>query len=227
MSIKLKVLGLGLLAVVATSAFAAINASATIGGHFTNDATLGHATVTGTEATGTSHALAFVKKGGSAGEEITCHTADYTGTVNAPTVQSVSITPSWSNCTTGTEGTATSFDVHENGCILTFTSGKIGQASHTADVVCPGPIKYIDITHPQCTITIPEQTVSGITYTTTVENNKHALTMNVKAENITSHYEAGICVFLGTTHVSEMKGSVTVHAANTAGEPVNITETTG
>src|SRR6187549_2014783 len=226
MSLKLKVLGLGLLAVMATSAFAVMNASATIGGHFTNDALNGHALVTGTETTGGLHTLHFKREGAANSESITCHFATYHGTVNAATVQSVTITPDWDNCTTG--GTSLpGFSVHENGCNLTFTSGKTGETHHTVDLVCPAG-KSIEITHENCTIRLPgAQTLRGITYTTTTENNKHALTMNVTVKGITSLYEDGICIFLGTTQKSEMNGSVTVAATNTAGEPVNITETTG
>jgi hypothetical protein len=226
MSLKLKVLGLGLLAVMATSAFAVTNAGATLGGHFTNDALNGHALITGTESTGSSHTLHFKREGAPEEDSITCHNATYHGTVNAATVQSVTITPDWSKCTTNVSGSPT-FEVHENGCTLTFTSGKIGQTHHTVDVVCP-PGKSIEITHELCTMRMPGgQTLRGITYTTTTESNKHALTMNVTVKGITSHYEAGICVFLGTTQKSEMNGSVTIKATNTAGEAVNITETTG
>jgi hypothetical protein len=225
MSLKLKILGMGLLAVMATSAFAAMNASATVGGHFINDAPNGHAIITGTEVAGTLHIVRLQKEGGSAEETTQCHSSSYTGTVNAATVQSVTITPNWSSCTTGGSG-GTSFEVHENGCSLTFTSGKTGQTHHTVDVVCPVG-KSIEMTHPNCTTIFPAQTVRGVTYPTTVENNKHALTMNVTVGSITSHYETGICIFLGTTHKWEMKGSVTVKATNTEGNPVNITETTG
>ena len=76
-------------------------------------------------------------------------------------------------------------------------------------------------------MTRPTVTLRGITFTTAVENNKHALTMNVTAGGITSHYEAGICIFLGTTHKWEMKGYVTVRATNTEANLVDITETTG
>ena len=231
MSLKLKNLGLGLLAVMATRAFAE-NAGATIGGHFTNDAFNGHALVTGTTSTGSTHGLTFVKEGASPEAENSCHLASYTGTVNAATVQSATITPAWENCTTGTTGTGDSFGVHENGCTLTFTSGKIEQTHHTATVVCPAG-KAIEITHPNCTIKIPPQTLGGggskggIVYTTTVENNKHALTLDLTVKEITAHYEAGICIFLGTTQKSEVKGSITVRAVDTNDNPVNITETTG
>ena len=233
MSLKLKVLGLGLLAVMATSAFAVMNASAGVGGHFTHDGAGGHAILVPTESTSSTHRLAFVKQGSTEeGSEITCHKAVYTGSVTSATVQSVTIKPDWSNCTTGTTGSAASFEVDENGCTLTFQSGKAGQTHHTAQVLCPQGAAIV-ITHENCTITVPAQTVGGggnkggVTYTTTTENGKHALTMNVTVKEIVSQYHGGICIFLGTTQQSEMNGSVTVSATNTAGEAVNITETTG
>lgn len=227
MSIKLKVLGLGLLAVMATSAFTVMNAGAAVGGHFVHDGANGHAVITGAEATGTTHSLGFVKEGGSEAEEITCHQAAYTGTVTAGTTDTVTITPAWSNCTTGTSGSGTSFEVHENGCHFTFASGVTGETHHTVHLTCPGAKPYVEITHPNCGIRIPTQLLKAVTYTTIIVNEKHALTMNVTAKSITSHYESGICIFLGTTHKSEMKGSVTVSAKDLAGNPVNITETTG
>jgi hypothetical protein len=232
MNLRIKALGLGLLAVMATSAFAAMNAGASIGGHLTNDALNGHVLVTGTASTGSTHGLMFVKEGSNPEAENSCHMASYTGTINAATVQSVTITPEWNNCTTGTTGAGDPFPVHENGCVLTFTSGKTEQTHHTAAVVCPAG-KAIEITHLNCTIKIAPQTLGGggskggIVYTTTVENNKHALTLDLTVKEITAHYEAGICVFLGTTQKSEVKGSITVRATSTESNVVNITETTG
>jgi hypothetical protein len=223
MSLKLKVLGMGLLAIVATGAFAVVSANATLGGHFTHDAAGGHASIVGTEAEGTKHVLHLYPKNAEPGQEIGCKKESYTGTITSATTQSITITPLWSECST-TSGEAT-WEVHENGCTLTFTSGKTGSASHTVDVLCPAGNAFV-ITHPNCTITVGPQTVSGATYTTTVEG-KHALTLNVAIGGIAAQYHGGICIFLGTNQTSEMKGSVTIKGFNTAGEQVNITETTG
>jgi len=225
MSLKLKVLGLGLLAVVATSAFAVMNAGAATGGHFVHEGPENHVTITGTENTGTPHVLHFKEEGAAASSAISCHQTSYHGVVNAKTVTSVTITPSWSNCTT-TDGSNTSFEIDENGCTFTFKSGKTGETHHTAELVCAAG-KAVEITHPNCTITVPPQLLKAVTYTTILKNEKHALTMNVTAKGITSHFHAGICIFLGTTHKSELTGSVTVSAETTLGVPVGITETTG
>lgn len=215
MSLKLKVLGLGLLAVMATSAFAAMNASAKDGGHFVVDA---HGVVHGFE-TAPNHVVHLVSASGS---QIGCATESYTGNISSLTATAVKITPLWSNCTTTSDGTVV--DVIENGCYFEFTAGATGQTHHTAHFVCP--TKSLEISHPNCTIKVPTQTATGVTYDTIMMSNKHAITLNSTAK-VTSHYEAGICIFLGTTQTSEMKGSVTVQATDTAGNPTNLTSTTG
>jgi len=225
MSIKLKVLGLGLLAVMATSAFAVMNASAVTGGHFTHDDPGHHVTIEGTENPGTSHVLHLVKEGGSAAEKIGCDKESYLGTVTATTVQSIKIVPEWEKCYTTGDSNKTDIPIHENGCYFEFTSGKTGQTHHTAHFICPG--EPLVITHPNCTITIPTQTTQGVTYDTITLNEKHAITLNVTTKGITAHYHGGICIFLGTTQKSEMTGGVTVEGFNTLGKPVNLTSTTG
>jgi len=220
MSLKLKVLGLGVLAVMATSAFAVMNATAETGGHFTHDAPTNHATILGEESG--EHVLHFISEGGS---EINCEIAEYHGEVAAKTVESVTIAPDWETCETTVNGAH--FEVDENGCTLTFTIGREGQTAqhHTAHLLCPTG-KTIEITHQNCNITVPPQTVSGITYTTDVKDGKHAITLESTAK-VTSHYHSGICVFLGTPHTSEMVGSATVWGEDTNGNPVNVTATTG
>ena len=227
MNTKLRALGLGLLAVTAMTAFGVMNATAETGGHFTHDAPTNHATIVGTETAGTEHVLHFNKEGGEPGERIGCDKDEYHGVATAKTVESLTITPKWSECyTTGSPNTK--FDIHENGCDFTFTIGREGQVAkhHTVHLTCPAG-KAVEITHPNCTITVPPQTVTGVTYTTDLIGGKHAITLDVTAEDITSHYHAGICIFLGTTHQSEMKGSVTVEGFDTLGNRVNITATTG
>lgn len=215
MSLKLKVLGLGLLAVMATSAFAAAHVSAETGGHFTVDA---HGTIHGFE-TAPNHVIHLVSASGS---EIGCSTESYTGSISSLTTTSVKITPLWDNCTTTNDGTVVT--VTENGCYFEFTSGKTGQTHHTAHFICP--TKSLEIIHPNCTIRVPGQTATGVTYDTITMDNKHAITLNSTAK-VTAHYEAGICIFLGTTQTSEMRGSVTVQATDTQGKPTNLTSTTG
>lgn len=220
MSLKLKVLGLGLLAVMATSAFAAVNASAISGGHFVHHASTAHADIEGTKSA--TEPLHFISEGGS---KLGCDKEEYKGTVTTSTFTEVKIIPSWSECyTTGEE---TKFDVHENGCYFVFTSGRTGQTHHTAHFICPG--EPLDITHPNCTIKIPTQTTQGVTYSATKVGTVDAVTVTATAK-VTAHYEGGICIFLGTNHQAEMSGSVIVEARDTAVQPsklVGLTSTTG
>jgi hypothetical protein len=218
--LKLKILGLGVLAVMATSAFAAMNASATVSGHFTNEASDGHAAVTGTE--NATHFTEFISDAGSV---IRCTKASYSGTVTQATVQSITITPKYDECETPGEN-PTPVTVTMNGCDYTFFSNA---TTHGTVAIDCGPNNSIEIHHPNCTMTVPAQVpgatiTKGITYTTTVEG-KHTLTANVTVEEITTEYHGGICIFLGTNHKFKMIGSATISAENTAGQQVGITST--
>lgn len=221
MNTKLKALGLGLLAVLAMSAFAVVNASATVSGHFVSDTT--HTIVKGTES-GT-HFLNFK---GESGEPIGCTHASYEGTITGETVTTVTVSPVYKECSTGRKAPH-EIAVTMNGCDYTFHSA--GTNKHgTVSVDCPVG-KAIEIHHPNCTMTVPAQTptattlTGGATYTTTVEEGKHALTVDITVGNIEVQYHGGICIFTGTTHKFTMEGSVTVWGTDTAGNRVNITHT--
>ncbi|HYP56553.1 MAG TPA: hypothetical protein VEQ41_09690 [Solirubrobacterales bacterium] len=225
MSMKLKVLGLGLIAAMAMGSFAVLNASASVSGHFTHDAAGGHAIIKGLEGPGTAHRVKF----STGGTPIECDEARYEGTVSSSTVTTLDVLPIYSKC--HTEGAAAgSVVVDVRGCTFRFHSNS-GAAPHTpathatTGLVCPAGVDGILVTHPNCTMRMPPQALSGVTYTTTVENNKHAITLNATVGGITAHYESGICIFLGTKQTGTMNGSATVWAENTAGERVNITAT--
>lgn len=230
MSMKLKALGLGLLAMVATSAFAAMNASATTDGHFVVGSH--SAFITGEHAKNTSHELHFRSEEGA--ERLGCDVAQYTGThtndsKTPTTTTSLTITPKWEQCYT--TNSSTKFDIHENGCDFLFTARAAGSDA-TVHVKCPNKQK-ITITHPSCDISIPEQTVggvagNGVTYTNIQEPTYDYVTMHVKVSKITAEYHNGICVFLGTHHEKAiMEGSVTVTGFSNADHSIrtNITAT--
>lgn len=228
MSLKLKVLGLGLLAVMAVGAFAVVNASATSTGHFTSHLPAGHdqhLIIKGTESreSGT-HALLFNEIDANTktvGTGITCTHAHYHGTLEgaaATTTTSVQVRPEYTKClTVGGVDNEVTVDVPSS-CgtnVFEFTPGVNG----TVHVRCA-----ITITHPNCDITVPVQTTSGVTYDTLLEAGlPHQITLTVNVQHITGHFEGGLCVFLGTTHKFEMTGSVTVWGENTAGGRVGIT----
>lgn len=233
MSLKLKILGLSLLAVMATSAFAVVNASATSDGHFVAEPPAGdhHVIVRGAETVGTPHRLHFNEISDTSGHpttgsSITCTHAKYHGTLTgaaSTTTQAVQVRPEYIGCSTNGEPPHNVVVDVPAGCgtnVFEFTSGGSG----TVHVNCT-----ITITHPNCEITIPSgsiNTLSGISYTTVTEQGKHALTMHVNVKTITGTYHGGLCVFLGTTHYFEMVGSVTVWGEDTVGNRVGITHTT-
>lgn len=235
MSLKIKALGLGLLAAMAVSAIAVMSASATTpaNSHFTAEPTEHHVIIKGAETAGPPHTLLFQKTNASGepdGAAIKCTQATYHGTLSglaATTTQSVSVRPHYTECSTG--GVAPhdiTIDVPA-GCgteVFQFTSGN----PSTIHVNCA-----ITITHPStsggfCRIVVPVQTTINSapnTYTTVTEATKHALTLDIDVRNITGHFEEGLCVFLGTTHKFDMTGSVTVWGENTNGGRVGITHT--
>ena len=227
MSIKLKALGLGLLAVMAMGAFAAVNASALSNGHFVAEPPTDHLIIAGTETVGTPHRLHFNEienKVGhpTTGNSITCTHASYHGTLEgaaATTTSAVRVRPEYKECSTNGEPPHNVIVDVPPACgtnVFEFTPGGNG----TVHVNCT-----ITITHPNCEITVDPQTTSGVTYTTTFENNKHKLTLHINAKTIVGTYHGGICIFLGTTHYFEMTGSVTVAGQDTEGKTVPITHT--
>jgi hypothetical protein len=224
MSLKLKVLGLGLLAVMATSAFASMNASAKVSGHFTHAGATTNAIIKGEENKLTSHFLHFQ---GPSGKPITCEKATYEGTVTERTVQVIQVFPTYTNCATKEELTGT-VKVTTNGCSYTFFS-QGANAHGTVSIDCPEG-KAIEIHHENCTITVGAQTptatrlTGGINYTTTVEP-VHALTADVTVSNIDSQYHGGVCIFLGTSQKFTMTGSVTVKGFDHPGGQIAITST--
>jgi hypothetical protein len=213
MSSKLKALGLGLMAAMAITAIA-VDASAEVSGHFVVDGT--HANVVVSE--GGAHRVKFSVDGGT---PIECLENSYSGVIGAQTVAGFTVTPTFKTCRT--EGSAThNITITTNGCRYTF---KATEKTHaTFWLLCDG--NFLEIHHPNCTIKIPHSpNLQWVSYSTVVENGKHALTVNFTIENIAVQYEGGACTFLGTNHKGAMKGSLTLRATDTAGNPVNLTVT--
>jgi hypothetical protein len=219
MNLKFKVLGLGLLALVATSAFAAVNASATNGGHFVSE--VSGTTIRGQE-TAPNHKLHFRPHAGSLTERIGCDVATYHGSAANATETEIEITPTYEKCYT-TDENKTAVVVTHNKCKFRFGS-VVGGTSGTVDVLCAE--KAIEIHHPNCTITVPSapnQNLSGIHYTRVTEQGKHAITMHVNV-TFTTEYHGGICIFLGTHQFGRLEGSATVWGEKN-GERKSITAT--
>lgn len=224
MSLKLKMLGLGVLAVMATSAFAAVNASAKVSGHFTSE--VDHVVLKGEDSFGKKHQLEFQEAGG--GTPISCTDATYTGTLSeasATTTQEVEIQPEYKNCAT-TSGVWNEVTVEVQS---TASCGKDAYKFTSATPNAHGTVHiqcHITIKHPNCTLTIAPQTpAGGITYTTSSESGKHEITGDVTVTDITATRHQGICIFLGTTGSFNMNGTTTLWGQNSKAERINITAT--
>ena len=215
MSFKRRALGLGIVAVVATAGLAA-NASATSGGHFAISAA--HSTIFGTQLN--EHRLEYLFHGLEGG--IVCDSAKYEGTATASTVTELDLRPTYSGC--HTTGSATNIPIHVNGCLFRLTVAPGAEPEQTVDLVCSFG-KAIEITHPNCTITIlPQASGGGATYTTTEEIGTHKLTVDANLQfNVEFH--GGICVFTGTNHTGTLAGSMTVNADTTELKTLDLTAT--
>jgi hypothetical protein len=218
MSLRLRGLGLAVLAIGAVGAFAAMNASATVSGHFVSDAVGGHTIVNQSINPALSHSFNVSIEGGA---RIECEQASVQGTASTATMQAVKGAMTLGEC--HTEGAAPgTVTVHMNGCTGEGTSNSSG--SGTGHLLCPVG-KTVELTHPNCTIKVPPQTSGGFTYTNVTDEGKHTITVDVNSTGYTVHYESGICVFLGTTHTASITGSTIVRATDTNGQRVNITST--
>lgn len=218
MSIKLKALAMGLLAAVAATAIETASAETSATGHFTSE--LPHITLQYSE--NETHRLEL-KIPGLTG--IVCTTTTYHATLTTVTEFQIRVTPTYAGCHT-TGGVHSELEVAANECSFTLTAPnrESAKTENTVDYVCPGT--GIVIHHEGCEIELdPLSGLKGIGYTTTVENNKHSITLTANVTGFTSTFHAGFCVLLGTTHGGELVGSVTVKGINTTGEQVGITAT--
>jgi hypothetical protein len=222
MSLKLKALGLSLIAVMAVSAVAVMNASANGEGHFVSTGNT-HTLIEGhVGQAGSAHTLHLTMHGFSG--EIGCTTQTHTATTTTETVSSITVTPTYTGCTTTSNGEKV--EVTVNGCTYTFTVAKstVDTTEQTAHLLCPAG-QRIEVHHPNCTVTInPQTTTTGLTYTTKLSaTNKHEITMDVNIQfDIERH---GVCGIFGTSGKGTLKGSVTVTGKNTNNEQVHVTAT--
>lgn len=218
MSLKLRALGLALLATLAIGAIAAINnASATVSGHFISSAADGHTIVNQGIEPGSAHGFSVAVEGGT---PIECEQANVQGTATTQTMQAVQGAMSLGECHTPESAPGTTV-VDMNGCSGQGTSNSKGEG--TGHLLCPAG-KAVVITHPNCTITVPPQTAGGFTYTNVTDGPNHTITVDVNG-SYSVQYHGGICIFLGTAHTATISGSTIVKAENTIGERVNITST--
>jgi hypothetical protein len=214
MSIKLKALGLSLLAVLAASAFAVMNASAESQptAHFTSGSHNTQVLVFENPTSGT-HALELSQPGFTG---IVCHEPSYAVTNIGTTADHITVKPTYKKCTT-TGGNPGSVTVHPNGCEFTFTTPnkESAKTEHTVTLNCPTG-KSIQITHATCTVSIHHVEVKGVGYTTTVESApgtiggpKHSITLTVNVAFPQTRH-GGFCSLLATNATGTLSGSATV-----------------
>jgi hypothetical protein len=233
MSNKLKALSLGLVAMLAMGVFGALSATADPtnphrGGHFVSDAPSKVTKVTGSEKPGTAHNLLFSVEGGKA---IDCTVSHYEGTATGETVEEIEVAPDYKECDTQPFEGAHDVDVTENGCKFNFTVNTAPTTTHNAVQITgctqiSHGLKGIVVHHPNCTMVIPEQTVTGVTYDNVAPSGKHEVTLTSTVSTLNAHYVTGVCIFLGTNHTASMTGSATVQGFDSkSGEQVNVTAT--
>lgn len=219
---KFKQLSAGSLVVLAIGAYGSMSATATTSGHFVSD--LSHSVIEITESG--PHQVQFSV------DEIPyiCEKTAYAGTTGASTATSLTVVPTYDDCRTE-GGSAGEITASTNGCAFVFASNSaasihVPTGHATLTLTCPAG-KAIVLKHAGCEFVMPPQSLkAGATFTTTVSaTGKHELTVNTTVTDITTHYEAGACIFLGTSHKGAMVGSTTLKALNTAGEQVNFTAT--
>jgi len=226
MSLKLKVMGLGILAALSVSAVSVMNASATTGGHFTSD--VSHTLLSGSDVAGSPTVFT------SFGRTISCPTTSYTGTTNATTVTEITITPTYGTPCNHSLGEA---HVNMNNCDYLFTIGKKAVGDNTVHLDCPGasgPTITVTAFLTECVIEVsPDQTPSGgVAFETATSGSpaKHHITANstVSGVHAVVTKDSGLCPLnLGETEANgTLVGKATVKGFETNGTTqVGITAT--
>jgi hypothetical protein len=229
MGIKLKALGLGLLAALAVGGVGVVSAPADSGGVVHSDVEWTH--IKGAQE-GTLHQNVFITPAGS----FTCKKAEYTASIGPKTVGEITVTPTYGEC--GLTNQSYTFHVEMNGCafVLTFTD-KSAEKHHTGHLECPKE-KEVTITKDppfvgECIIHIPPQTptAGGVAYTNKLDGTKHSVTLDITVEGITyTETSTGFGCGHGTadTHRNDTNliGTVTATGFDTGGNQVNLTVTT-
>ena len=203
MSLKIRALALGCLAML-TAAAVAVDASGTAGGHFGSNKA--KTTLIGLEP-GANHTLEIATFGGG----ITCSQNTYHGSVVGMKFVSATLTPTYKGCTTTNDTKDIPIVTHDCTYEFTVRSPEPEVKHSTMHIRCPAG-KSITITHPSCTITVPPQTLSGVVYTKTQWEGTEALTIDFTIKGI-QYTEHGFCGAFGTTrNDGELKGALILKA---------------
>jgi hypothetical protein len=194
MTRNLKVMGL---AVVAALALTAVVASAASAAEF-------HSSTTNTKITGaqtTTHQ--FVTDPGT----VTCKKATFSGEQAAKTAASITITPSYTECTLATIFGNIAVTVNFNGCDYTF------DATGLVHIECPAG-KNVVVSGPGCTVTVPAQTVNKVSYSNTGVAGARDIDVNAEASKIKYSYTGFTCGSGSGTENGTYTGLTTVQGSS-------------
>jgi hypothetical protein len=170
-----KVLGLAMVAALALTAFGASAASAA---EF-------HSSVAPVKVTGSqSTTHVFTTDPGT----VTCTTATFAGEQSTKTAASITITPTYSNCTLKTifGNIAVTVDFKTAGCDYHFNA-----SGHT-EIKCTTGNKSVVVSGPGCTVTVPAQTLSkAVSYSNNA--GKTDIIVDASATGISYSYTGFTC----------------------------------
>jgi hypothetical protein len=220
---KLKAFGAIVGAALVVGAISVASAPATAGGHFI--AETAHTTINGSQ-------IGTMQLDDPAGN-VTCQIATFDGTVSTVTTESITLTPHYTNCISGTNTAI----VDHNGCNFTFTVRPNPETNHnTPHLVCP-PGQSVTLTvffeHTNTLACIihfgPQTPTGGLLYKTGGSGTTHDITAVATVTGITvtrTPQFFGGCKFApehGAT--DQMTGEATIKGFNTEGKQVGITAT--
>jgi len=221
MTRKLKALSLAFVAVFAVNAMVASGASAE--DLFTSDSVNGKTLITGEQEPGSKHKFTVI------GQPIECEKAVFHGTTAANSVNEITITPTYENCTYN--GSAAQITL--NSCKYTITAETNATKHNVIHLVeCPtaAPILiHIIVGGATCTLTIIEQTVGeGVKITNETTGPKKAITVLATAK-VKIHAAAGVlaCKALAGTSPVYTGATTLTGTEEDTGNAVNITFDTG
>jgi hypothetical protein len=147
MNRKIKILGLIIVAIVATNALAAAVAQ---GGSL--DIGANPAVLKSTNEPGSPFIYTLASTG-SSNFNVLCASTTFAGTTQGQNIQDVTVTPTFSGCVLYGQGATVLF----NGCKFTFTGGAQAANTFLIDTVACTAGKSIEIRSPLCTYHLPEQ----------------------------------------------------------------------
>ena len=236
MTRNLKALGLALIAVFAMSALVASAAQAefTFTGWETTESNHVHTTYKSEQAA----AFGDVFRVTTGKTALRCSTANGAGTSTTGDDATVTLSVTYSsNCSAaGIENVAT---VEPTSCHFRFhITGKHTEHEYTGDVhvLCTTPGDSIHVTiwtgtnhsgAPTCEITIPEQTINGITYINKTTGGLKTVEVKVNSTNVETNMTKGGILCGESTGVTATTGTYEgtdiVKCFNTKGEQINCT----